>query len=342
MWDFISPVSLIRYLIVWRVNSIFVQLPRYLPTELSRVLGTLIAQRLPTEQAREWRKKVETWDAATASQGKPENKKAKEQMIPALPHDDGAWPIEAVLFAYPGKRALGQGEVILWELKLLGNSADHGMFLEVILPAMEEAGSTSDPRWQRPFNLWGRFDIQAVYAARGARWEPVASGGQLNLDYRATPAQWAKGLTFASERQFQQLTWIAPFDLDKTPDTPDKPSHTSRKHIRSSEVPTFQSILDALMERMTLFLPGKHRVAKDAWALLNPDDQTALFVALQQEGTRLQRHSLELPPRDWPGRWIGAQIFSIIPATLLPYLELASILHIGRQTHVGCGTFMLE
>ena len=56
MWDFISPINLIRYLIVWRVNASLVHLPRYLPTELSAVLGRLIAERLPLPQAREWRK----------------------------------------------------------------------------------------------------------------------------------------------------------------------------------------------------------------------------------------------------------------------------------------------
>ena len=84
MWDFIKPVNLIRYLIVWRVNGSLVQLPRYLPTALSQVLGTLIANRLPTQQTRDWRKALEAW----------ENAKSTKQTTP-----DVAWPIESVLFA---------------------------------------------------------------------------------------------------------------------------------------------------------------------------------------------------------------------------------------------------
>ena len=205
MWDFISPINLIRYLIVWRVNGSLIQLPRYLPLALSQVLGTLIAERLPTQQTREWRKVLEAWERAAQT-----DTKSSKKTIP-----DVAWPIKSVLFAYPNKRAFGQGEVILWELKLIGDSADHGVFLERILPAMEQAATTTDARWFHHNGLWGRFDIQAVYASRGARWEPVVSDGKLNLDYRATPNQWADGLTFSAdaERRFRRLTWITPFDF---------------------------------------------------------------------------------------------------------------------------------
>ena len=65
MLDFFSPINLIRYLIVWRVNGTMVQLPRYLPTALSQALGTLIAERLPTQQTREWRKTLDAWENAT-------------------------------------------------------------------------------------------------------------------------------------------------------------------------------------------------------------------------------------------------------------------------------------
>jgi hypothetical protein len=253
-----------------------------------------------------------------------------------------------VLFAYPGKRTYGQGEVILWELKLVEDSADHGLFLELILPAMEEAASTSDPQWHRPNSLWGRFDIQAVYAARGARWEPMVSAGRLDLYYRANPTQWAEGLTFGLDlkRRFHRLTWITPFDfglpildfgLDRASDNP-------KSEIQNPQLvgPTLQTILDALMDRMTLFLPGKNRTAKDAWALLSPDEQTAIGLALQQaKPFSQQRQALEPAPKEWPGRWIGTQTFTTIPERLLPYLELAAILHIGKQTHFGCGTFVL-
>ncbi len=331
MWDFINPVSLIRYLIVWQVNSSLVQLPRYLPTELSQTLGLLIANRLPTQQARDWRKAVAAWEQSAVAAAADDRRRPPTA---SRPIPDVTWPLESVLFVYPGKRAYGLGETILWELKLLGDSADHGLFLEFILPAMEEAATTTDPRWQRPYSLWGHFDTRAIYAARGARWEPVVSDGRLNLDYRAVATQWAEGLTLGSDltRRLQRLTWITPFDLTQ-PRVSDSPQRSPKSSI-------LHNILDALMERMTLFLPGKRRVAADAWALLNSDEQTALWLALEQ--TLPQRSLLDPAPRDWPGRWMGAQMFKTIPPRLLPYLELASILHIGRQTHLGCGTFRLD
>ena len=156
----------------------------------------------------------------------------------------------------------------------------------------------------------------------------------MNLDYRAAATQWAEGLTFGSDltRRLQRLTWITPFDLAQ-PRAPDSPPRSPKSSI-------LHNILDALMERMTLFLPSKRRVAADAWALLDSEEQTALWLALEQ--TLPQRSLLDPAPRDWPGRWMGAQMFKTLPPRLLPYLELASILHIGRQTHLGCGTFRLD
>ncbi len=325
MWNFISPVNLIRYLIVWRVTSPLVHLPRYFPLELSQTLGTLIVRRLPTPQAREWRDALTAWEDAAAARSpdrQTEKKKFEEHNAPTLP----SWPLESVLFAYPAKRSYGEGETILWELKLLGDSAEHGLFLETILPAMEYATTLTDERWHRAYSVWGRFEIPAIYAARGARWEPVVSAGRLLSEQRVTPSQWAEGLSFAPQkpRPFHRLTWLTPFDLN--------------------EVPTLQTLVDALMERMTLFLPGKRAQPSDVWALLTPDEQTAIWLALEQAhppaGT-LQRHTLEPSPRGFPGRWIGTQTFWTIPAALVPYLELASILHIGKQTHFGCGTFQL-
>lgn len=357
MWNFISPVNLIRYLIAWRVNSSLVQLPRCLPAALSQVMGTLIANRLSTQQARQWRKALEAWDSPAAAV--PPEKPPKKPTLGSPPVQgpesggpypsqrplDVAWPVEVVLFAHPGKRTYGRGEAILWELKLVGDSADHGLFLELILPAIEEAASTSDPRWHRPNGLWGRFDIQSVYAARGARWEPVVREGRLDLNYRASSIQWAEGLTFGQDpnRRFHRLIWITPFDLRKPPDLPgNAPRSRPARTIPPSREEIFPGILDALMDRMTLFLPGKNRTAKDAWALLSTDEQATLQLALQQAKPHpLQGQPLKPAPKGWPEGWIGTQTFATIPDSLLPYLELASILHIGKQTHFGCGTFTL-
>jgi len=335
MWPFIKPVKLIRYLLVWRVNSSLVRLPRCLSTELSLGLGIMIANRLPTRQARPWRKALASWDEYG---GISLIGKKKPRTLP-----EASWPIETVLFAYPGKQIYGQGELILWELKLMGESADHGLFIEVILPALEEAASVSDPQWQRKHGLWGRFDIHAVYVARGPQWEPIVSDGHLDLNYRATPVQWAEGLTFdlRSERIFDRLTWLTPFDL--TGDTEASDRRRRRKKIAPHQVPTLHSILESLIIRMSLLLPGKHHTPDDVWDVLSAEEQSSLRAVREQVSSIPMGYTdLKPAPKRWPGRWIGTQTFASIPHPIIPYLELASILHIGKQTHFGCGTFMIS
>lgn len=335
MWPFIKPIKLIRYLFACRVNSSLVRLPRCLSAEISLVLGTMIANRLPTHQARPWHKALAPWDeyGGISLLGKK-----KPATMP-----EGSWPIEAVLFVYPGKQTYGQEELILWELKLMGESADHGLFLEVILPALEEAGSVSDPQWQRQNVLWGRFDIHAVYVARGPRWEPVVSDGRLDLSYHATPVQWAEGLSFdlGPERIFDRLTWLTPFDLAGHEDQTDR--RRDRNRTPAHQVPTLQSILESLIARMSLLLPGKHHKPDDVWDVLSAEEQ-ASFQAVMEQASRIPVHHKRLKPapKTWPGRWIGTQTFPSIPHPIIPYLELASILHIGKQTHFGCGTFVIS
>jgi len=334
MWPFIKPIKLIRYLFVLRVNSSLVRLSRCLSIELSLVLGTIIANRLPTREARSWRKALAPWDehGGIALVGKK-----KPERIP-----EASWPIQAVLFVYPGKQTYGREELILWELKLMGESADHGLFLEVILPALEEAATVSDQQLQRKNGLWGRFDIQAIYAARGAQWEPVVSDGRLDLNYRVTPVQWAEGLTFKprSERVFDRLTWITPFDFS---DADQADRRRRRKEIPYRQVPTLQSILDSLVNRMSLLLPGKYNTPDDVWALLSAEEQAALRATMEQAShIPIHHKKLKPAPISWPGRWTGTQTFASIPRPIIPYLELASILHIGRQTHLGCGAFTIS
>ncbi len=315
-------IDLIRYLIVWRVNSLLVWLPSCLPVEISQVLGQLIADRLPTAEAASWRKTLAVWEGYEEG---------------SYPLPQAAWPLETVLFAYPGKRTCGQGEVILWELKLLGKSADHGLFLEVILPAMEEAATTTDPRWHRPNSLWGQFDLDAIYAARGDRWEPLVRQGKLDLRCPVTPGQWAeRPEAVRSERLFDRLTWLTPFDLSLT-DNRKRPSR-----IPNEEVPTLKTILEGLVQRLALFLPGKRRTADDVWASLSTEERASLQAAVEDAGRiPVQHHRIGPAPKGWPGRWLGTERFPFIPPSILPYLELASILHIGRQTHLGCGTFVI-
>jgi hypothetical protein len=328
MWPIIESLHLIRYLLVWKVNRKMVRLPHCLPVDLSRVLGTLIAERLPTREAQPWRKALNKWaDYDNAPHPRShEGRQPRSETDPREknnPVPQAAWPLETVLFVYPGKQIYGQGELIFWELKLAGASADHGLFLEVILPAMEEASTTSDPRWSRPNSLWGSFDIQSIYAARGLHWEPVASDGKLDLRQRVLPNQWAEGLTFASDSKhvLDRLSWPTGFDL------------------ATSRAPTLPQLLEALAARLIAFRPGKHLATAEAY----PDDQATLRGAIEQAAkSPVIRQQLKPAPRGWPGKWHGSQKFSIIPDPIIPYLELASILHIGRQTHLGCGTFTLK
>ena len=64
MWTSLDPVKLIRYLLVWRVNSSLVQLPVHFSVELSRALGAMVTGRLPTRQAAPWRKAMGKWGEA--------------------------------------------------------------------------------------------------------------------------------------------------------------------------------------------------------------------------------------------------------------------------------------
>jgi hypothetical protein len=332
MWPFISPINIIRYLFVWRVNGSLVWLPRYLSAEISLVLGTIIADRLPTRETRPWRKALAPW-------AERDEDKRRTKTVPKT-----SWPIEAVLFVYPGKLAYGQGELILWELKLMGESADHGLFLEVILPAMEEAATTSDPRWHHQNSLWGRFDIHSTYVARGAHWEPIVREGKLDLRYRATPVQWAEGLAFDArpERVFDRLTWLTPFDLSTTRRGKRRVRTSRKKGIPASEVPTLQSILESLIARMSLLLPGKHNTPDDVWNSLSAEERASLQAAVEQTNLiPIHHYDISSAPKNWPGRWMGTQTFPSIPSPIIPYLELASVLHIGRQTHFGCGTFTI-
>lgn len=329
MWPFLAALKLVRYLVVWKVNSPLARVPRYPGPELSRTLGTIIARRLPTREARSWNKSLSAWRRQEAAG-------SETQLAPSSP-----WPVEAVLLVYPGKLTYGQGELVLWELKLFGESADHEFFLETILPAMEEAGYTADLPRQERNSLWGHFDIHAVYAARGGCWEPLVQEGRLDLRYRANAGQWAEGMDWGMSirRPLRRLRWVTPFDLDE--------SGFSGKQDTSGEgtadAPPLAAVIEALTGRLDVLLSGNRRASNEARELWSAEEQAYLQRALEQAWqTSLRSQQLDPVPPKWPGRWLGMHRFSAIPAALIPYLQLASILHIGGQTHFGCGAFVLE
>lgn len=320
MLNYIDSINLIRYVIVWRVNSSLVFLPKYLSLEISNILGEIIAKRLPTKDAIRWKKALGILD----------NEERKSDWEKTKKSHQTSWPIDAIILNYPEKRTYGRDELIIWELKLFGESADHELFLEIILPAMEEAGYTSDSRWKRSNHIWGHFDIHSVYVAKGNNLEPLVTNGILNLQYRANPNQWFEGLDFGAglEHKFEQpthLKWIMPFDLKEFYYNESK---GKKKKKGKNEIPNLKIILEAFEHRIKSLIPGISDliVAQEA---LEQSDNTSII------------HKNILKSKDWSGFLTGTQLFSGIPSVCIPYLELASIIHIGNQTHFGCGTYAL-
>jgi hypothetical protein len=328
------PLRLLRYLCVWQVNSSLVRLAGpFWTLELTRVLGTLISERLPSRQAAPWRKAL----VADTIAG------------PQSPMPQRLWPLEAVLMRYPAKRTYSRGELLFWELKLFGDAADHDLFLELILPAMEEAGYTSDQRWQRHNGLWGHFDVYAVRVARGRHWEPLVEQGRLDLRYHPTPWQWTEDRQAPAPQpsvavirpRFRRVRWLTPFD----PTLP--PINAAGRNgagAGEADVPECLAHLLALfLLRLNELFGNTSGDPLDLPGQLNADEQDALAQALLQGADIRQRHhELESVRRSVPGRWRGTQVFEPVPPELLPYLDLASLLHIGGYTQFGCGTFLLS
>jgi len=323
---------MIRYLMVFRVNAPMVWFHLFPPLEFSLALGTIIAESLPSSQARPWEEALEPW--------KPLGGLSLLKNKPLKHPPRATWPVESVLFCYPGKRAYGEGEWILMELKLMGESADHAFFLEVILPAIEKASRTIDLDRQRPDSLWGRFDIQHIYVARGHNWEPLVNDCRLNLKYTATPHQWAEGLELdpGPARQYHNLTWVTPFDL-RTGDNETSPFQS--KNRRSCPVPSLGDILLSFQDRMNSLDTGG--MGSQALDILEGGAGTSLQQLIEAcSGVPVVRERFYATIESQPGRWIGRQSFAHIPDAALPYLALATIFHIGANTHFGCGTFMVD
>jgi hypothetical protein len=340
MWPSANPVKLLRYLCVWRVNSSLVRLPRCFSMELSQVIGTIISNRLPTSEAQQWRKALAQKDR-TQSITHALSSSKQRGVSPEL-----TWPIDAVLFVYPGKVTYGYGELIFWELKLMGKSADHNFFMELILPAMEEAGFSSGNSWNYRNSIWGQFDIKSVYVANGHHWKPLVKDGQLNLHYTPTLSQWANGLLDpdSTEKFYSRISWITPFDFGGIfSSNSDICIADDDERTTLDATPSLYGILGALILRLNMLLRIRRKGHVNVWDILNPNEQS-LFQSEMEHAAQIPLRRKELVPtaKTCPGRWIGVQMFSELPQTIIPYLELASILHVGKQTHCGCGTFFLR
>jgi len=210
------------------------------------------------------------------------------------------------------------------------------------LPALETASRTIDKDWQPANSVWGNFDIQAIYVARGPVWESLVDNGRLNLTYMATPSQWAEGLTLDPDPQriFHNVTWITPFDLEG----PNSPGRATRsKRISPAQVPSLQQILMSLLDRMNSLPTGARHPGVRFWDMVEPNVRDSFDRLLESSSNIPMIHgSFRHVPIFHPGRWIGRQIFGAIPNPITPYLALASIFHIGTLTHFGCGTFFVS
>jgi len=326
------PPDMIRYLIVCKVNAPMIWFHLFPPMEISLVLGNVIAESLPTVQARPWHQALEAWKPYG---GLSLLKKRRLKHPPVA-----QWPVDAVVFCYPGKRGYGKGESILFELKLMGGAADHVFFLEVILPALEKASHTIDRNWQPPDSLWGRFDIQNIYVAHGPRWDTLVDDSALDLAYTASPQQWHEGLDLAPSRSFQRLKWVTPFDLrdDGTEGSPCQYNKATTK-----QVPTLKDILLSFQHRMNTLQPDNPGWDLQFQGLSGKAPEISLDQAIDLATDVPITHTSLYPVLESePGCWIGKQRFEAIPSPIIPYLALASIFHVGAHTHFGCGTFLVD
>jgi hypothetical protein len=344
MWITNPPLKLLRYLFVLQVNSSLVRLMRCPTREFSLILGARIVNRLPTSEARAWRKVLASWQGQQAAiLAADEEAPLAVETTPVNPTTptELSWPLQTVLHLYPGKLNYGRGERLLLEVKLVGDSANHQNFLELILPALEEAGWTHDPIGSRPTALWGHYDIAGVYVARGLRWEPLVRNGQIDLNAQPTPGQWAAQLPFVFPRQHapNKLMWITPYAFDGGTHPPATPTTTQRPAQKLSKLtpPSLVQLLESIAPHWAGSPPvWRSKMVKGEETLWSWDE-----LLQQAQSVRTVHSDLHPAPRDCPGEASGLQTFSNIPHTLVPYLVLASLLHVGRYTHLGCGAFYL-
>lgn len=328
------PLDMIRYLIVCRVNAPMIWFHHFPPLEFSLVLGTIIAESLPTVQARPWHQALEPWKAHGGISV------IKKEVLKQPPM--AAWPVESVFFCYPRKRAYAYGELVLMELKLMGKAADHAFFLEVILPALEKASQTIDRSWQRIDSLWGNFDIQYIYVAHGSHWDILVDDCTLDLKYTAKPDQWREGLALDSgpSRMFQNLTWVTPFDLrgDASKNAP-----CYRKRMTPESVPSLKDILVCFKDRISSLSAETHTDNTQLEDMITEQTKISFEEAIDISSAISAIENRFYPTLEsQPGCWIGQQRFEGIPNSIVPYLALSTIFHVGAHTHFGCGTFLLD
>lgn len=340
MLSCLNQINLIRYLIVWRVNNSLAFFPRLQALDISNVLGSIISQRLPTSEKKQWTKALKPLNDII------EQINNRQAIKGNFKFPDSSWPLKSTIFVYPIKRTYGKDELIFWELKLFGDHADHGLFLEVLLPAMEEACITNNPEWNRRNRLWGHFDILNIYTALGNTWHPFVSNGKLDLQLRVNPKQWLRDLhlTPNSHKKLKSIDWIVPFDFDNdlpgyyALDLPDE-----KQKLKFCKAPPLSLVLHSLIQRINKLLYEPTRELANIVEILNANDQKAFLSAFEQSlQINIADSKLSKVPLSWPGKFRGIQKYTSIPKSIIPYLNIASIFHIGKYTHFGCGTFEMK
>lgn len=319
-------IKVLRYLCVWRVNSSLARMPTRFNLDLTHILAQLITDKLSTRLARPWKKLLSAY----------------EQSRTDGTFTEKLWPLDVAISAYPTKSTFNQGEVICFEIKLFGEEASHDTFLELILPAMEDAGLRRDGRWYYKNGLWGHFDIDAVYVCKGDTWQPLVIDGELDLHYKPTPWQWADTHTERITQKVQQQTykhlhWLTSFDLSLSDET----------LLASVEEPwgrSLRRVIEAMIARMDYLLEISKNSELSIWDFFEKHEVDELEYSLNRSDEIIHgRHDIAPARRDIPGQWQGIQHFpEAIPAFFVPYLDVASILHIGRFTQYGCGSFILK
>jgi hypothetical protein len=320
---FMHSIKLFRYLIAWRVNTPMVRLPLDFTAAISQTLGYAIADSISTRDARRWLKHLDT-------------NKLNLFQRPAIedPYPETPWPVHAVILPHTNKRNYCQGEIIYWELKLIGDSADHGFFLEAIIPAMEKLGYTEQNIPQSRLSIWGHYDILSVWVANGNNWDPLINESQLNLKYHPKPLQWNSHLTedyyHKGMSQQKRLIWLRPFEFDVL----------GISQMKDKFIPEMQSIIESVVRRWSFF--SSSRIRKEIWDLVPSNLLIEVKKAWEIAGNmRISSYNLIPALRNEPGLWTGELTYENIPVFLMPYLDMAAIFHVGKKTHYGCGTFAL-
>jgi len=320
---FMHSIKLFRYLIAWRINAPMIRLPIDFSASISKILGYAIADSLSTRDARLWHKHLDA-------------NKLQLFQRPAIedPYPETPWPVNAVIIPYTNKRNYCQGEVIYWELKLIGDSADHGFFLEAIIPAMEKLGYIEQNIPQSRMSIWGHYDILSVWVANGNQWEPLINDSQLNLRYHPKPLQWNSHLTeeyYTKEMSKKnRLIWLRPFEFEV--------QNLSQMHDKF--IPEMQTIIESVVRRWSYF--ESSIIRKEIWDLV----PSHLLIEVKKAweiacNMRISSYNLTPALRNEPGLWSGELTYDNIPVFLMPYLDMAAVFHVGKKTHYGCGTFAL-